>query len=149
MPSCKQLRAAAANHLKITRVVPTAAPAQATVHIAPGILYDMPRVTSPLMGERMHGATPPLITWDAEPLKHPNDYYALYIQHLKGWNVACYKAKQGYAPEWLPGVEPHHGFGVYVIILRSPTQVAEGAYCTGDPVSPSTEPWTVFFWAFQ
>ena len=114
----------------------------------PGILYSAPKVTMPLEGEFRHALTPPMVAWTGPALNGPTDYFAVFIHHNRGWNVACYKTYQGLAPGWLPNELPHHGFGVYVVIIRSPLPVAEGAYCAGFEVSPPSAQ-VNFYWTFQ
>ena len=123
---------------------PTATPTQ----VNPGILYPAPSVTMPLEGEFRHAPSPPMVAWNAPPLTGATDYYAVNIHHNQGWNVACYKGHQGLAPDWLPNELPHHGFGVFVVVVRSPIPVSEGAYCSGFSVSPpSTQ--VNFYWTFK
>ena len=67
---------------------------------------------------------------------------------MASWNVACFKNKQGLAPDWLPNELPHHGFGVFVVVLRVPKPVAEGAYCAGIEVSPPSKQ-VDFVWTYD
>ena len=146
-PSAAEKPAATAGPMLRPRpnATPTAAP---TAISAPGVVYAAPRVTMPLEGEFRHAKSPPLVAWDAPALIQSNDYYAVNIHHNQGWNVACLKNRQGLAPDWLPNELPHHGFGVFVVVLRVATPVAEGGYCAGIEVSPPSKQ-VNFYWAFE